>query len=515
MKNKNLYATLVILLSGLVLAIFVQRMGKVSVSEDAHGNAGPEKNSAIPVKGTHGGRLLSKNNFQIELVIHERGVPPEFRAWLFEEGKPVDIEEVKLVVTLHRLGGRVDEIHFHKEGGYLRGDKIVEEPHSFDVKVVMERKGLILHWEYSQVEGRVQMTPETMKSAGIEVATAGSVPIKIILELPGEIELNKNKVAHIVSRFPGIIAEVRKNLGDKIAKNEVIAIIDSRKLAEAKSDYITSVHRLEFAQASFVREKSLWEKKISAEQDYLASHHELEEAEIARQVAEQKLLALGLSRADLSVLAIEPAGTVREREVRVPFAKGVLTRYKLKSPIDGTIIEKRVAVGEAIKEDADIFVIADLSTVRVGIAVYAGDLNAVRLGQKITVKAKALEQEATGTISYLGSLVDEQTRTAKAYVDIPNAKGLWRPGLFVTVEVLQEESPVPVAVPVEAIQTFRDWPVVFVSYGDLFEVRPLRLGRSDGKWVEVISGLSPGEQYVSRNSFVFKADLGKTEAAHE
>ena len=84
-----------------------------------------------------------------------------------------------------------------------------------------------------------------------------------------------------------------------------------------------------------------------------------------------------------------------------------------------------------------------------------------------------------------------------------------------TVEVVQEEVTVPVAVAAEAIQTYRDWQVVFAQYGDVFEVRPLELGRRDGQWVEVVKGLSAGERYAARNSFVLKAELGKSGATHD
>ncbi|WDT77803.1 MAG: efflux RND transporter periplasmic adaptor subunit (plasmid) [Candidatus Manganitrophus sp.] len=97
-----------------------------------------------------------------------------------------------------------------------------------------------------------------------------------------------------------------------------------------------------------------------------------------------------------------------------------------------------------MKEDADIFVIADLSTVWGEITVYAKDLRAVRLGQTVTVRSKELGVEATGKISFIGPLVGEQSRAASAHVDIPNPKGLWRPGLFVTVELVQEEIPTQV-----------------------------------------------------------------------
>jgi cobalt-zinc-cadmium efflux system membrane fusion protein len=147
--------------------------------------------------------------------------------------------------------------------------------------------------------------------------------------------------------------------------------------------------------------------------------------------------------------------------------------------------------------------------------VYARELNAVRLGQEVTVRSEVLAIEATATVSYLGPLVGEETRSAEAHVHIDNPDGRWRPGLFVTVEVVQEERRVPVAVAAEAIQTYRDWQVVFAQYGDRFEVRPLDLGRRDDQWVEVVKGLSVGERYAATNSFVLKAELGKSGASHD
>ncbi|TAK00185.1 MAG: HlyD family efflux transporter periplasmic adaptor subunit [Candidatus Manganitrophaceae bacterium] len=515
MRSKIAIPIIVVILVGIVVVFLTLRTDNASMGKDPQAKEGSEKKEAEVVKGPHGGRLLSKDGFQVEVTIYEKGVPPQFRIYSYEKGKPIDPNEVRLDIALHRLGGRIDEIRFQKEGEYLHGDKVVEEPHSFDVRVAAEWKGQSYQWEYSQVEGRVEMAPEAAKAAGIEIQTAGPVRMKTILELPGEIGFNKNKVAHVVPRLSGVVTEVRKNLGDQVKRGEVIAVIDSRELAEAKTEYIESVHRLEFSQAAFVREEALWKKKISPEQDYLAARHRLEEAEIARQAAEQKLLALGLSRAELSLLATEPEGEVIQHQIRAPFSERALTRYELRSPQDGIVIEKRVSVGEAIKEDADIFVIADLSTVWGEITVYAKDLRVVGVGQKVTVRSKELGLEATGKVSYLGPLIGGQTRAAAAHVDIPNPKGLWRPGLFVTVELFQEEVPVPVAVSADALQTFRDWDVVFVQYGNQFEARPLELGRSDGKWVEVVSGLAPGEKYATRNSFVLKADLGKSGATHD
>lgn len=513
MKLKNTIMIAAVVVAGLVAALFITRADKLSVANGSHGDAGDAKENTV--KGPHGGRLLSDGDFKIEITIYEKGVPPQFRVYVFEKENKVNPEDVKLTIELHRLG-RVDKILFSKEGDYLRGDKVVEEPHSFDVKINASYRGKSSKWEYSQVEGRVEMSPEVAAAGGIEIKTAGTASIRTTLELPGEVVLNKDRVAHIVPRLSGVVTEVRKNLGDRVRKGEVIAVIDSRELAEVKREYIESVHRLHFAQSSYVREERLWEKRVSAEEDYLKSRHNLEEAEISKQVALQKLESLGVSAGEIKMLSVEPEGDVIQNEIRVPFSNKTLTRYEITAPLDGVVIEKNISIGEAIKEDFDMFVVADLSTLWCEITVYAKDLDTVTAGQKVNVEASALGLKSTGKVSYIGPLVGEQTRSAKAYVDIPNnPKGEWRPGLFATVEIVLEEKKAPVAVAVEAIQTFRDWSVVFVRYGHLFEARPLELGRSDGQYVEVLSGLNPGEQYASRNSFVIKADIGKAGATHD
>lgn len=503
MRNqKKLIAVVIVILVGTVLALLIMRMDDTSMGENSHESTGSEQMDGDFARGPHRGRLLSKDDFQVEITIYEQDVPPEFRVYVFEEGRAVNPEEVKLAVELHRFGGRVDAIRFQREGDYLRGDKVVEEPHSFDVKVLAEWKGETYRWEYSQVEGRVELTPEAIRRSGIVTEIAGPAKIKATLELPGEIVLNADKVAHIVPRLAGIITEVRKNLGDKVMKDEVIAVIDSRELADAKREYIESVHRLEFAQVSFKREELLWKKQISPEEDYLIKRHAFEEARITHQTAKQKLITLGLSSSDIESL------TQNHPEQN-------LARYELKAPFDGVVIEKHVAIGEAVKEDEAIFVIADLSTVWVDVTVYAKDLNVVKIGQKVTVTSDILGTETQGVLTYVGALVGEQTRSAKARIVIPNQEGTWRPGLFVNIQVVHEEITIPLAVKAEALQTFRDWDVVFMRVGNLFEVRPLELGQRDDNWVEVLDGLSPGDEYVSKNSFILKADVEKAGATHE
>ncbi len=452
-------------------------------------------------KGPHGGRLLSNGDFKAEITIYERGVPPQFRVYLYDRAKPLPPEGASLRIDLGRLGGRVDSIGFKPDGDYLAGDKTVEEPHSFDVAVALEYRGSTHAWKYSQEEGRLQLSEAAIRTSAIEIETAGPVKMRTVVELPGEIALNGDKVTHVVPRMSGVLREIRKNQGDSVTKGEVMAVIESRELAEAKGQLIETAQRLEFARRAFEREEGLWKKNIASEASYLAEERSFREAGLKHRSARQQLEALGVDAATLEALLARPDTN--------------LTRYELRAPFDGTVIEKKVAVGQAVTEAEDLFTVADLSTVWVNVTVYAKDLNAVKAGQEVTVRSEALDAEARGKIVFVGSLVGGEARSAMARVVLPDPERRWRPGLFVAARVVQEETTVPVAVKREGLQTFRDWDVVFVRVGDLFEARPLELGRKEGEWVEVVSGLSPGEKYASANSFILKADLGKAGASHD
>ncbi len=450
-------------------------------------------------KGPHGGKLLKKDSFALEVKIFEEGVPPEFRLYAFDDDKAIPPTAYTATITLKRLE-RTDTINFSPRGDYLLGNKEIVEPHSFDVTVKATRSGQTFEWMYSSYEGRTEIKPEGLKNAGVVIEQVGPARMKRVIELPAQIALNADRTAHVVPRLAGVVTEVRKNLGDRVNRGEVIAVLSSGDLATAKEAYLESVQRLELARVSAQREEALWKKKISPEEDYLIKKHAFAEAQLTYQATAQRLAALGVPAAEIR--AMSPG----QRD---------LARYVLRAPLTGVVIGKNVTVGEAVEATETIFIVADLSTVWVDITVPPSQLSAVRTGQRVVVHWDDQNVEVPGTISYVESLVGEQTRASRARVVIANPRGIWKPGLFVNVHLTQDESMVSMAVKAEALQTFRDWDVVFIKAGDLFEARPLELGRREGEWVEVLSGLTPGMEYAAKNSFVVKADVMKSGASHD
>ncbi|MBK6495530.1 MAG: efflux RND transporter periplasmic adaptor subunit [Gemmatimonadales bacterium] len=453
-------------------------------------------------RGPHGGRLLSEGALQLEVTIYETGVPPQFRIYPFDgQLQPVPPSAVALQVELHRLGGRIDRIAFRSEADYLQGQNVVEEPHSFDVKVSATYRGQSYAWSYAQIEGKVELGAAQRASAGIVLDTVGPRRMVTTIDLPGEVKADATRRAEVAPRVGGVIIAVLKQEGDRVVRGDVLAIIESRELADAKSAYLVAERQVDFATTTLQREEALWQRKISPQRDYLAAQQALDEATLRLRVAGQGLVALGLPPDALPTLRNEPPEAAARLAIRAPRA--------------GTVTVRAASEGETVLPNASLFVVSDLAAVWVEAAVPAADLGVVRQGQEAVVVSTDLAREVPGRISFLGPVIGTASRTAVARIVLPNTGGEWRPGLFVTVRITREATTVPLAVAAEAVQSFRDWQVVFVRHGDWFEARPLTLGRSDGAWVQVLSGLVAGDEYARANSFAVKAEIGKLGATHD
>lgn len=340
-------------------------------------------------------------------------------------------------------------------------------------------------------EGMIPMSDAQIRNAGLTLRAAGPARVRDAVQFPGEIRFNEDRTAHVVPRVAGVAEAVPANLGQRVKKGDLLAVFASTQLSDQRSELLAAQRRLELARTTFAREKKLWEDKISAEQDYLAARTALQEAEIAARNASQKLTAIGA----------RPAA-------------GGLNRFELRAPFDGIVVEKHLTLGEAVAADTTVFTLSDLSSVWAEFVIAPKDLSHVKLGETVSIASTAFDGKAEGKISYVGSLLGQQTRTATARVTLANPDMAWRPGLFVTVSVAVNDTEVPLAVEAEAMQTEGQNTVVFVAVPGGFAARPVKTGRSDGKRVEITSGLKAGERYVAANSFVLKAELGKASAEH-
>ena len=348
-------------------------------------------------------------------------------------------------------------------------------------------------------ESLVRLSPETIEQFGIEVRQAGGGQIVRVLTLPGEIALNADRVAHIVPRVSGRVREVLVKQGDVVRAGQVLAVVDSRELAEAKAADLAAEAKRALMQGNLQRVEKLAEKKIAPEQELLKAKQEFAEAEIEHRTAEAKLHALGLSEEQIHHL---------HEEQDVDYS-----RYEITAPFDGTVIEKHITLGEVVNSSSNVLVIADMSAVWANLTVYQKDLALVRLGQTVTIDHGDLR--ASGTVEFISPTVEEATRTATARTALLNPDRQWRPGIFITGRLQAESVDVEVLVPRTALQTVNDRLTVFVATEEGFKLQDVRTGRSDEDHVEVTEGLVAGQRYVALGGFSLKAELGKEAFAGE
>jgi len=379
-----------------------------------------EEGEAPEAKGPKGGRLLTSGDFELELAIFERGVPPEYRAWARRDGEPIPPGEVDLTVKLGRLGGRVDTIRFTPESDVLRGDTVVAEPHSFEVSIEARHAGESHSWRYESFEGRTRIAPQIAESLGVTTAVAGPTVLEDTLTVYGRIRANPERVREVRARFDGVIRSVHADVGSSVKKGDRLLAVESNESLNA---------------------------------------------------------------------------------------------YAIAAPIGGVVTQRDANPGEQTSGRL-LLTLTDISSVWVELAVFPGERGRVRVGNPVSVVPAAGAEPVTGAISSIEVLAQaDQSVIARAV--LPNPEGRLVPGTFVTAEITVGQHEVPLAVRREGLQAFRDFTVVYAQVGDEYEVRMLDLGREAGEYVEVLGGIEPGTRYVAGGSYVIKADVEKSGAAHD
>jgi membrane fusion protein, heavy metal efflux system len=353
-------------------------------------------------------------------------------------------------------------------------------------------------------EGLIKLSDRQIAAAGIEVEQAKAGVLSRRRFVPGLVTPSGDRIARVAVRLLGTVVELRKRLGDAVERNEVVAVIESREVADAKSEYLATRLTDELQQTLFARATSLWQGKVMTENDYLRARTTAQDARVKFDSARQKLFTLGLSEEQIAALPNQPAASLRLQEVR--------------SPIAGRIAERRVDLGALVGregQESELYVVVDLSELWVDLAVAPTDLPTIREGQEITVAIGPSSERAPARIMFISPLLDRDTRAARVVASLANPDHVFRPGNFVTAGIPLSQDHADVVVPKTALQTIKGERVVFVRSERGFEARQVAIGREDDRAVEIVSGLFAGEPIAISNTFVLKAELGKAEAEHQ
>ena len=359
--------------------------------------------------------------------------------------------------------------------------------------------------------GVVELTPEAASRADIRSAAVETRAFGAELETTGQVDFDRDRLAHVSPRIEGRVHRVQARLGQRVRAGQPMAQLDSIELGKTKAEYLQARARLDLARENLEREEKLHADRISSEQEVLEARAAFREATVDLATTEETLHLYGLGQKEVEALHYE------DRQASL---------YTVRAPFDGQVVEKHVTVGELVTPDRNIFTVADLDRVWIWIDVYERDLRGVHLEDEAEVEADAYPGALfRGLVSYLSAQVDTDTRTVRARIDVPNPEEKLRPGMFARVRLFdphgaqgRRRAADSLVVPEGAVQRDGEESIVFVPTGPLtFERREVRTGRKAGGLVEILGGLEAGEQVVVEGAFLLKSEASKEAmgAGHE
>jgi len=176
-------------------------------------------------KGPNGGKLLHREDIELEITIYESGIPPEMRIYVYKNGQLLAPENYQLNVTLDRLGGRQDQLRFSAEKDYQVGDQVIVEPHSYDVTVNLSIDGKTLQWQYDSHEGRAEIPARLIELSGIETESATAQRLIQTDTLFGVISAPADKVFNLSAPYSSLVQSLKVQPGDKVKKGQTLAIL--------------------------------------------------------------------------------------------------------------------------------------------------------------------------------------------------------------------------------------------------------------------------------------------------
>lgn len=369
------------------------------------------------------------------------------------------------------------------------GDKRAPETEAKQSEKIEPANQAATHQQEKGTEKLLTLSTEETQRAGIKVQKLELQEKADQVTVTATIQANQDRLAHVAPRVPGRIVKVSASLGDRVKAGQALAMLDSIELGEARSAYLQAASEAEVAQAGFARAQRLNADSIIPEKDYLRARAEHEKARASLRAAADKLRMMGLNPEKL-------AGSV----------------FPLTAPFAGRIIEKKAVLGELAPPDQSLFTVADLSILWIEADLFEKDLAKVKPGAQASVTVSAYPGEVfKGKLTYISSVVDKESRTVKARVEVPNQDGRLKPEMFATAAIRTGSGVKALLLPEDAVLLVQGQPTVFVAEKGGFEPRAVEVGeRAQGR-VAIKSGVEAGESVVVGGAYALKARLLKSQ----
>ncbi|HZR46815.1 MAG TPA: efflux RND transporter periplasmic adaptor subunit [Candidatus Manganitrophaceae bacterium] len=338
-------------------------------------------------------------------------------------------------------------------------------------------------------DGQIRLEAAAAKT--IHTDLVGVKPAKTEIAISGKVQYDEDRLSRISSPIVGRTVEIKVKLGEQVAKGDILMTIDSADINSAYADYFRARSDLAFSQKALDLAKDLYESKAIARKDLQQANNEYMKAETEFNRSKSRLLSLH----------------VQEKELDHPPA--VQSRFYLKSPLSGTIIEKNVTLGQTVGSDPaqNLFTVADLSTVAVVGEIFEKDISEVELDQEISITVDAYPDLIFhGKIDYIGDLVDPVTRTIKIRGKVKNPGRKLKPEMFARISIEAGDQEEGISIPQSALFNEGKEQFVFVALSDqTFRRSNVTLGAQSSREAHVVTGLKAGDRIVTEGGLLLKS----------
>ena len=349
--------------------------------------------------------------------------------------------------------------------------------------------------EHAEGASELTLTSEEAERAGIKVEAMKAQALGETVVVTATIFPDQDRLVRVSPRIDGRILSAPAKLGDKVRAGQILATLDSVEVGETHAAWTQAQAELRIAEADFKRAESLNAEEIIPRKDFLRAQADRDKAVAALRAASDRLRLLG----------------------GAPGAAGnSVSGFAVTAPFAGTVIEKKVTLGELATPSEPMFTVADLSRVWIQAALPEAALSKVRVGASAKVTVPAYPGETfTGKVGHIGAMLDKDTRTVAARIEVPNADGRLKPEMFATatIEAVGEKREA-IALPDAAIVLLEGKPTIFVFEQGAYEAREVEPGERIAGRTVLKSGVKPGDQVVTEGAYALKARKLKSQLGH-
>lgn len=350
--------------------------------------------------------------------------------------------------------------------------------------------------ENEQHAREVHLTEQQENSLGIKVETLLGGSASSTISRPASVTYDLDQIAKVGPRIEAKVVKVTRDLGERVKQGEPIALMSSVGLGKAKAEYIRLRARLKAEKARYERERSLFNQEISSRAELLDAEANYQEAKAELNSAAEALRLYGLSQNDIENIQ---AGSNEP-----------LSRFYLTSPLDGVIQERDISPGQTISPNDTPVHVANLSKMWVMIDAYEQDIRYLNKGQNVSLSVRSIPgQTFEGKTDWISYSLEEQTRTMQIRAVVENSNRNLRAGMFGTARISTGKEQNVAMIPIDAVQTIDGKKVVFVPNKEERSYKPVEvmLGSENDDYVEIASGLQPGDKAVISGAFDLKSAL--------